>query len=270
MALSPDKTKKESVKVPEGLKDTATKATPKATGAKVDHKAISEVGEEIISTMTQEQVEVLGSKSNTLTFRYYLGLHTKKNKRAIGKTPDKSKNETIACSTHVGALFVSSEPIEVPVLHPQFDHKTGFTASDVGTRKVAAGEEFALNLTEIMLLITRPEYAGVCNRNEKEGAISFSPKMQGYNDGKQFLPTPTLRARVDTGAIKSDMVDIDTVDLGDGKFDIVPEFKEQFAHYLKSHNPTRSASGAKRAKTNNNDRNVSVAIADIISKAINK
>lgn len=260
-----ERTTRTGVEIPEALKKEDKKATGKK---KTDVKTAAERGQAIIATMPEERVNAMGSKSTTLTFKHLLGLQSKKASRAVGIKEDGTGNITQACSLHVGGVFVSSEPIEIPQLDASKDYEKGFTAEDVTMKKVKAGEEFALTMTEIMLLLTREEYAGVCNRNEHEKAISFAPKMAKFDSQEQALPTPTLRAKVSTGSVKADMVDIDTIELGDGKFDIVDEYKEKFGYFLKNHTAQRGTRKSSAGSKNTTDRDVSVAIQDILNRTV--
>lgn len=246
------------------VKGTATAPTaagkaPSAQNAsnkKADNETIIKMGNELVSSMSEEQKAALGSKSNTLHFRHLLGLQSKKSTRKVSKT------DVADCSTPVGIVFVSDEPIEVPDIDIKYNQTTGVPAEAYKTRKVAAGEEFAVSYIELMFLLTRDEYAGNAEANGESDGVQFSPKPANYFSGKQKLPTPTLRAKAGTGSIKENMVDID--EQVDGKWQVVEKYREKFGPLLAKRAPQRGGSKPRGSQT----KFVAAAIQDILKKSM--
>lgn len=211
-------------------------------------------GNQILSTMSEEQRSQLGSKSHTLHFQRLLGLQSKKSSRRV------AKDETRDCSTAVGIELISDEDIEVPVIDITKDKYTGITAEDISYRKVKAGEVFNLSYYEFMFLILRDEYAGSFEANGNPKGAFFSAKMHAFFDSRTKLPTPVINLR--DGAIKATMVDIDEKG-PDGVWVIKEPYREKYGALLKKAKPRRAAAGKKSAPKTTV---VSVALKQILEQ----
>lgn len=177
-----------------------------------------EMGTAVAGSM-KDPDKAISSLSHTLHFVTLLGQGAKKSLRRVGK-------ENVECPSTIGVTLTSDRAIQVPVISVMKNKDTGIEASDIGWRKIAKGKEFHLNMYELMLLITRPEYGGFLSRNGDEQGVLFSPKMAKFAKGEAKLPTPTLTFRYGTGAIKEHMVTVDEK-IGD-KWEVKPEFKKEF------------------------------------------
>lgn len=199
-------------------------------------------GSALIASMTDEQREALGSKSNTLHFQNLLGLQSKKADR-VGKA-----REVIDSFKPVGVTLVSDIDIEVPVIDVLKDKNTGIdTATDIGSRSIKAGEPFDLTYYEFMFLIVRDEYSGFCDRDGDPHGVYFSPKMPAFWRGEAKLPTPTINFTKD-GSPKEHMLSID-VQNAEGKWSIMPEYQDKFGALLRKAAPTRAAGTKKNTAT---------------------
>lgn len=209
-----------------------------ARGKQTDaSKEIFQRGNEVLAAMTEEQRNNLSSKSHTLHFVHLLGLASKKAMRRV------SPDENAPCSTPVGITLVSDEAIEVPVIDVLKDKMTGIDpATDIGSRKVKAGEQFNVNYYEFMYLILRDEYAGFLEANGDPRGAYFSPKLPGFWAGDAKLPTPTVNLK--TGSIKTTMIDID--EKTPEGWIIKAPYQEQFGALLRRSRPQRAA-GTKSA-----------------------
>lgn len=222
-------------------------------GAKRNRSANEEIiaqGNAIIAQMSEEERANLGSLSHTLHFKHLLGLASKKDRRKV------SKDETRPCSKAVGIVFVSDIDIEVPEIDINLNSDTGIRKEDIKYRKVKAGEEFFLSYYEYMYLITRNEYAGLCEANGDPKGAYFSPKLPAFYSGDKKLPTPTINLK--SGSVKENMIDID-VKTEEG-WKIKPGY-EKFEPLLKKSRPRR-ASGSKN--TTPTPTLVSVALRQIL------
>lgn len=188
-------------------------------------------GQEILASMSEDERNALGAKSGTLHFVQLLGLASKKSSRRVSATESKD------CSTPVGIVLFSDEDIEVPVIDVTRNKDTGVEASDIGSRKVKAGEHFDVTYMEFMYLILRDEYAGFCEANGDERGAYFSPKLPAYWKGEAKLPTPTLNFKA--GSVKSSILDID--EKGPNGWFVKDQYVEKYGALLKKSTPQRAA-----------------------------
>lgn len=219
---------------------TGAGAAPAGTGEnkeKTANEVLKAKGQAIISGMTEEEREALGNKSATLKFVRLLGLGSQRSNRRV------NKDETADCATPVGIVFTSTEPIRVPVIDILKNHQTGITAEDVSYVDVPADTEFTVSYMEYMLLITRPEYSGLCWANGDDNGAFFAAKAPAYLKNKAKLPTPTINFR--TGSVKASIHNVDEKNAA-GRWVIKPEHAEKFGALMKAVKPSRSG-GTKKA-----------------------
>lgn len=189
-------------------------------------------GTTLYAGKTEEERQVLGSKSHTLHFQYLLGLASRQTTRKTSKT------QAVSSATPVGIVLVSDEDISVPVIDVLLDKDTGIKPEDIGEREVKAGEEFIVTYYEFMYLIVRDEYACVCCDGDREGGVYFAAKMPAFLNGKTKLPTPTINQR--KGAIKQTIVTIDEKDES-GQWQIKEPYREKFGKLIQKTVTQRSA-----------------------------
>jgi hypothetical protein len=214
----------------------ATDVAPKTTGKESGNAQLVATGTSIIAGLDETARENLASKSGTLHFVNLLGLQSKKAERVI------AGRQSVETFKSVGVVLVSDEPITVPVIDITKDKDTGIDpATDITTKEVAAGEEFALSYYEFMYLIVRDEYSGLCAKGDNPQGVYLAVKMPAYTRGQAKLPTPTICFK--EGSPKDGMIAIDEQD-AEGKWVIKPEYAEKFGALLRRKAPSRSQ-GAK-------------------------
>lgn len=243
MAITNEEVKNEEV-VPGAGGNGAANGGKNDDASKEARKVMAKQGAEIISSMTDEEKAVIGSKSHTLHFVQLLGLASKRSSRAISAT-----NESRPCPTAVGITLYSDEPINVPKIDVRLDKDTGIDPEkDITFRAVAAGEKFNLNYYEFMFLIVQPEYSGYCSNAQNPQGIVFIPRMPAYLESRAKLPTPTINFAPGAGSIKAGIFEIDELVPGTtDQYVIKPEYEAEFGALLKKAKPVRdSAAGGTR------------------------
>lgn len=206
---------------------------------KTEHNAkLIRQGEEILATMSKEEIQFLGSKSGTLHFVHLLGLASKKSNRSIGGVNNRTYKDI---STPVGVTLRSDIDIEVPVIDVLKNKDTGIDPEkDISYREVKAGEEFDLTYYEFMFLILRDEYAGFFEANGDDKGAHLSVKSPAFMRGDAKLPTPYIDFRRnnrikyegqnENPPIKSTIIDIDQK--GPNGWEIKPQYAEKFGALL--------------------------------------
>jgi hypothetical protein len=164
--------------------------------------------------------KLVGSLSHTLHFVTLLGLGSK---RSVRRTVDGN----VDCPTTIGATLISDKTIKVPVINVLKNKDTGIETGDISFRRVVKGQEFHLNMYELMFLMVRTEYAGFMSNNGDPQGVYFSPKMSNYHRGEALLPTPTLSFKTGFGSIKEGMLQIDFKDT-DGVWKIKESYLKEF------------------------------------------
>ena len=213
---------------------TAPVTTGKGKG-KADKTELVRKGAAIIEQMSDEEKQALGSKSATLRLEHLLGLES-------DKTSRKTTTGSLPCATAVGAKMFTTEDIKVPVIDIKKNKNTGITAEDITYRDVKANSEFVLSYYELMFLIIRPEYSGVCANKYADDGVIFEPKTPKFLTSQQKLPTPSFRFTPACGkSIKEGMVSVD-VKGADGKWVIKEEYAEKFGDLVKKSKVNRGGS----------------------------
>lgn len=186
-------------------------AALKAQGASIREKA------------SADEKEIEGSKSGDIEFVSCLGDPAAK--RKIMGPVDEATGKATTLPTHlvVGYQFKALADIDVPV--KPLKGKNLYEVEAQGTKHVAAGTVFALNIMETAELISRVEYAGWFTGGDKKVFLSV---VFGKSDDK---PHPVLKIANGNGSIKSNMTMIS--DIVDDKPVLKPEFQESYANYYK-------------------------------------
>ena len=213
----------------ENMTNKATKSKDKVKSkmkTSSNHKTILE-GEKVYRSFTEEQKDKLFSLEGTIHFVNLLG--TSSQTSGLLKTEDGSTKYAMKV---VGVKLRTDIDIEVPVISVLKDKKTGIAPEDVSSRNIKAGEEFNLNMYEVMLLITRPEYSGCITRDGHTRGVYFSARTVNYYNGKEKLPTPSLSARTGTGALRDSTIAIDKK-ISRGAYVIKDEYKKEFGELIK-------------------------------------
>lgn len=188
-------------------------AALKAQGASIREKA------------TADEKAIEGSKSGDIEFVSCLGDPAAK--RKIMGPVDEATGKATTLPTHlvVGYQFKALADIDVPV--KPLKGKNLYEVEAQGTKHVATGTVFALNIMETAELISRVEYAGWFTGGDKKVFLSV---VFGKSDDK---PHPVLKMADGNGSIKSNMTMIS--DIVDGKPVLKAEFQESYANYYKKH-----------------------------------
>lgn len=196
-------------------------------------KFVVESATEVLATMSEEERSTIGSKSDTLVFKTLLGTNAQKSQRRV------QGSERADCPKTVGALFVSTEDIEIPEIDVTLNNKTGIEPDQVQWKSVKAGEEFQLSIYEVMYLITKPEYGGFASYEGNPRAVQFIAKTKAFLENKAKLPTPTLTLEKGMGSIKASITEID--EKVGGVWKVKDQYAEKFGPLYQPKRGTRTA-----------------------------
>lgn len=191
-----------------------------------NYKTIAK-GEKIYEAYTDEQKDKLFSLEGTIHFVTLLGLGATKS--GLLKSSDGIVKYAIKV---VGVTLKTDIDIEVPVISVLKNIKTGINPEDVSSRRIKAGDSFNLNMLEVMLFITKPEYGGYITRDGDTRGVHLSARTNNYYSGKDKLPSPGLIARPGTGALRESTVEIDE-QISPSFRAIKAEYQEEFGALLK-------------------------------------
>lgn len=203
------------------------------TGA---NKKLKDEGFAILTSMSPEERENLGNKSNTLHFVTLLGLASKPSTKTKYRDGQRYYDKE---PQPIGVTLYSDIDIDFPELKDITKDKiSGIDLEkDFSYRTVKAGDHFHLTYYEFMYLIIRPEYAGQCEAMGVPDGLRLSVKMTAYEKDKAKLPTPTLNFDKDLGSIRTYIINID-YKTQQGKW-VVRSGLERFEPFLKSKNKKR-------------------------------
>jgi|HigsolmetaAR203D_1030402.scaffolds.fasta_scaffold00025_76 hypothetical protein len=210
---------------------SAVSAEEKSTGRTEANEYLANYGYHLLQQ--EENVEELGKDSGTLHFVTLLGLASKPTVRKIN-------GRNVTCPTTIGVTLVSDKQIEVPVIDPRKNKDTGINPErDISYRTVPAGEEFHLNMYELMYLIIRNEYGGFLSYKGDPKGVYFAPKVAKFHRGESKMPTPVLAFKPAYGAIKDVMIPID--EKVNGEWRIKDKYRKEFGALEKEMKSRRSA-----------------------------
>lgn len=193
---------------------TAVK-TVNAKSARVDYR---EQGKQIYSKLSEEQRDILGSKSGDLEFIALITNPYRTVTRTVNGKPINGEESVGAILKNVGKedIVVNQIPNKSPkVMDADFENVSEVT--------VKPGEEFQVNWIEVAALLTRPEYGSKATGGGKQVSYSAS--------SSKAVGLPTTRLNIAGGSIKDHGVSIaDTSKGADGKAvrTVKPEFAEKF------------------------------------------
>jgi|HigsolmetaAR203D_1030402.scaffolds.fasta_scaffold00025_81 hypothetical protein len=213
---------------------------------------IADQGRALVASMSEAEIEALGSKSHTLIFLECLGMGSKRSSRRV------AEDQNVDCATPVAARFRTTEDIMVPQIPITKDRFTGINPeTDITWVPKKAGEEFILSYYEIMYLLIKDEYGGYCSDGENPKGVRFTPRLNAYVANQALLPTPTLT--LEKGAIKASITNIDE-EVEPGKWVCKPEYEEKFGDLFKKKAPRRASAEPKGKK---------ISSTTYIAKALN-
>lgn len=183
--------------------------------------ALKSQGAAIREKASDDEKAIEGTKASEIEFVSCLGDPAAK--RKIMGPVDEATGKATTLPTHlvVGYQFKALADIDVPV--KPLKGKNLYEVEAQGTKHVAAGTVFALNIMETAELISRVEYAGWFTGGDKKVFLSV---VFGKSDDK---PHPVLKMADGNGSIKSNMTMI--ADMVGDKPELKPEFKEAFEKY---------------------------------------
>jgi len=197
------------------------------------NEELTKIGVSELAAMSAERRQLIGTKSNTLHLLHLLGTQSRKASRVI------AGKDTVDSFTPVGAVMVSDVDIVVPVIDITKTPESGVLPEEVTNRKVKAGEKFMVSYLELMFLIIRDEYAGICSRNGNPRGVHLVVKMPKFWKGEAKLPTPTFNGPKGDSP-KESMVAIDFLNAA-GKWEAKPEYEPKFGALLRRATPKRDA-----------------------------
>lgn len=208
-------------------------------------------GEHLLESMSEEELDHIGSKWDTLHLIDILGLASIKSNRSIGGYNNRKYKDT---STPVGVKLKTDITIQVPVIDVIKNKDTGIDPEkDISYRTVQAGEEFVVTYYEFMYLITRDEYGGFLKVFEKDFYAQFSPKLTAFWRGDAKLPTPTINYPKGRGSVKANIVDID--EKGPDGWVIKDEYK-RFAPLVKNKKIRKSSKKSNKKQLSFDEANI--------------
>lgn len=194
------------------------------------------LGQELLSNF--DDVGTLGKHSNSLHFISLLTMKTKYTNSGRLRVAPSDIGAHKPNPNVVGVRLRTDITLNVPVIDVLKNKDTGIEPDDVGSRQINAGEEFIVNMYELMYLVTRKEYAGSFSFNSESDCVYFLPKLSDYESGRDKLPTPALYFR--RGRIGDHEERIDIGNASEGK-SLKPEYEESFGALLTpaERNPVR-------------------------------
>lgn len=218
----------------------ATPATPTAPAASgksgsKPSEVLKQQGASIRATMTADQKAVEGSKRDKVAFVASIGDPSHRQSRSEHGT-------SVPSVQIVGYRLKALEDMTVPVSPLKPDCQHYFDCEGLSEKPVKAGETFDVNLVEMTLLITRPEYAG---RFTGEGQ---SVKISSSSTQDKAKVRPIFRNGENSGSIKgniimiADIVGKDTDPTGKGQAIIKEEFREKFGCLVRKRSAKKSGS----------------------------
>lgn len=217
----------------------APQAAPKApTGGKGQKMAdvLKTQGQALRAQMTEDQKAAEGSKRDKVAFVAAIGDPTHPQSRTENK---QSKAGVLIVGYRLKAL----EDMTVPVCPLKPDCKDPLDCAGISSITVKAGDTFDVNLAEMTLLISQPEYAGKFSGEGQEVYISSSSTQ----DAAKVRPIFRL---VEEGSIKTntimiaDIVGKETDPKGKGQAVIKPEFADKFGAWIRKKSAKKSAGSA--------------------------
>lgn len=157
---------------------------PKTAGASLQNE-----GKKIISTMSEEERKLIGSKSDTIQVVEVLALESKTDSiAASGSAP------AIQVPKPVGFIIKATEDVVIPVIPAHLNESTGVTPEQIEYTTVKAGKEAQLTYIEAMFLAAKEEYAGAFSYRGEEGqTIKLTPKVGRFATNERALPTPSFQ-----------------------------------------------------------------------------
>lgn len=147
-------------------------------------KNVEDTGEDFI--LSDNLKEKLYSKSPTLKFKNVLTLNSKRSDRK------KSDGTTTTGYKTVGVTVITTEDLEYYYVPSQYDSKTGIPDGVVEKRTAKAGEEIDLTYTELMLILSQPEFGGYFTRDDDPMGVHLKLKFPKFSAGNYALPIPNL------------------------------------------------------------------------------
>lgn len=201
-------------------KENSTGTGKGTAGGKI---TLAAKGEQIITSMTEEEKAILGSKSNTLIFKGLLGTQkTSQAKTGKGGVREPSYKP-------VGLKLEVTEDTQIPQFPvTRTRAKDGLDPSEITYVTAKAGETVVLSLFEFMYLVSRPEYSGyvTVGNDPKGGCLGVIAKK--FNDpvDPDKLPKPSFNY-TNGGTPKDSMTPIDRKNDA-GNWEPLPEYAEKF------------------------------------------
>lgn len=243
-----------------GAEGTAVATT--GTGTAVDKKKGNSSFEEFKATgvsaratMTEEEKNAEGGKSNVIQFVTALGNPAKKVKRV-------QKKDKIDSHECIGYRLKALEAVQVPTCVPKKGAKSSNNPMDVEDpiwREVPAGEDFDVSLAELGHLISQPQYAGSFTGGNDEVVLHVT-----ISESRGSVPLTVLKRK--SAPIKDNMIlvaDKTTVD-GKPRYVVKDEFKEKYGYLFERTATTRGTSEAKA--TGESQKDLAKAFALYIAK----
>lgn len=215
---------------------------------------LAEQGKNILYAKSEEEMQQLGSKSDTLEF---VALIT----NPWFPVTRREKGEAVKGEETVGAIIknIGKDAIQVATI----PNKT-YKVMDVDFEKaeyteLKPGEEAKLNSAEVAELLTRDEYGSLITGGGKE--VSYTTQ-----NPRNPADLPTTKLRIKDGSVKDHSVSIATVS-EDGKTKTIkPEFEEKFNIFSTRGTRRRSVGSARKPKANP----AGVAVQQLFKKRLGK
>lgn len=240
---------------------TVIQSSPKADSGRTDkHAKFKAHGESIGAAMTAEEKAKEGSMRSAVAFVCALGNPKQKQDRV-------EKGKSVPCYKPVGYKFKALQDIMVPVIPLKENYQTLIDVAIENATEVPvkAGETFVCNLREYGALISKTEYNGIFNGEDKEVflGVTFS--------GSREEPYPILKSSV--GSVKETMELVATVEEikgADGavtkKYTVKPEYEEKFGVLFKARSTSRVGGSAKASEAGVAASNLARALQDYYTK----
>lgn len=197
------------------------------------------------SNMSDEERAAEGAKAEDIEFLACLGNPAHPRSRATTNKGADGRNMYDKTLLVVGYKLMAHAPVDVPVCPLKPDCQSYLDVNMTDEKKhVEAGQEFNVNVMEMAVLASRPEYAGFFKGGGK------SARLGAAINSKRETPTPTLTLE-EGGKTKDGMIEIATnvggVNGKGGTWHVKDEYQEFAPLFVKKRASRGTSAKAKAA-----------------------
>lgn len=207
---------------------------------------LKELGESILNTMSDEERELLGSRSKDVAFMNLIV-------NPFETVSRKINNKKVTGGASIGLLLknVSEKPLTVPSIPQLTDKPMDADWTKMSTEEVPAGAEFKLTWAEAGVFAAQSEINGLIS-GDPERIIKYTPNTPKDNQ------LPTTKFNIKKGAIAEYGIAFSD-DTKESETRNAKEGFEKFAAFATKHPGIHKASNKKKAGSGVNTSALAVA-----------